>query len=789
MRTDRKKRRPVVYRLSAWVLLPALLCGGCGNSADNDIPELVEPVSVNAAYRPVEYRDIGKTEVLLGTAVPKEYCHYYDANVSISEITVEVGDTVAAGDILAYADVEEARDALEDMRAQLAMENAMFELNGRISQARCDSLAYQKEHMAESGGMTGDGVAPDGQPPQEQPPEGTTPDAAVPDGGQPEGTEGSQDAGSSDGVLVGAAFDGGGMTEADYDTQIATEQENARYDAMLHEYRVRKLQEEIASLQEVIADGTLVARHGGRVTYTKNIAKGREAGVNENIVVVSDLDDIGIEITDTNVQKYKYADYEVKYIVIAGEKIPVTEEAYSTDEMVLAKVNDRFPNVRILCPESVPLSIGDMYPVYYVEHKIEHVLVVGNDSLYREGDEYYVYLAGEDGEQEKRVIEIGAVDENYTQVKEGLAEGEMVYYQSTAKMPSDYAEHTVELSDFNIENHGIQYGKSDANIFPCLSSYKGRVVEMAVHKDQPVEKGDLLYVVDTGEGKAAMTAAKNAIDQENSAYQHTMASYDEQIAAAGEAAAYDGSAVYEIQILEAQKEIETLNHSYNAKQLQESYDRISQGNDGSGRVSVYAPLSGTVSRVELSEGDAAEPGDQILQITTQSTDILLVQMKSSQNITVYSDNIADIGERISLRTGDKSYEGTCIGWAAGSNNLGKGYVYTDEKGAHLSYNASSGYDYPAFYVKMDDTSLFEEGAKGGSVDFDYISMQDVVVLPTSMIYGEMDPLNENNITYHVWRVVNGELVKQYVLVSDTLKSPAGQVVLSGIEPGDVLAQW
>ncbi len=785
MRTYRKMAKTGSVRILAWVLLSAVVCGGCGSSADSDIPELIEPVSVNAAYRPVEYRDIGKTEVLLGTAVPKEYCHYYDANVTISEIKVEVGDTVAPGDILAYADVEAARDALEDIRAQLTLENGLYQLNSRISQARCAQMTYWKEHQADPGNAPWDEVIPEGQPSEGQTPDNQQPEGQLPDGDIGSAGEVPSDAGG--GIPMGAALDGG-MTAVDYDTQIATEQENARYDAMLHEYRVRELQEDIASLQEIIEDGTLVAKHSGQVTYTKNIAKGREAGVNENIVVVSDLGDVGIEITDTNVQKYKYTDYEVKYIMIGGEKIPVTEEAYSTDEMVLAKVNDKFPNVRISCPDAVTLAIGDMYPVYYVEKKTEHVLVIGNDSLYKDGDEYYVYLEGEDGEQEKRVIEIGAFDENYTQVKDGLAEGEMVYYQSTSKMPSDYVNYTVELSDFNIENHGIQYGRSDANTFPCLSSYQGRIAEMAVHKDQEVAKGDLLYVIDTGEGKAAMTAARNAIDQENASYQQMVAAYDEQITAASEAAAQDGSAVYDVQILEAQKEIAALNHNYSVKLLQENYDHISQGNDGSGRVSVYAPLSGTVSRVELSEGDEAEMGSQILQITTQSTDILLVQMKSSQNLTIYSDNIADIGERVTLKSGDKSYEGTCIGWAAGSNNMSKGYVYTDETGAHLSYNASSGYQYPAFYVKMDTSAAFEDKVKGGSMDFDYVSMQDVVVLPPSMIHGESDPLNDQKIAYYVWRVVNQELVKQYVLVSDTLKNPAGQVILSGVEPGDVLAQ-
>ena len=39
----------------------------------------------------------------------------------------------------------------------------------------------------------------------------------------------------------------------------------------------------------------------------------------------------------------------------------------------------------------------------------------------------------------------------------------------------------------------------------------------------------LLYVVDTGEGKAAITEAKNAIDSENESYAQKIADYDKQV--------------------------------------------------------------------------------------------------------------------------------------------------------------------------------------------------------------------------------------------------------------------
>lgn len=798
----------------ALLLGASLLLGGCGAGNAGDVPELIEPAAVNDAYRPVEYGTIGKVQVLYGTVTPEDYCHFYDANVSISEITVEVGDVVEAGDILAYADMEAASESLSSLREQLDNENAVFDLNSRISQAKRNQWGYLKQQAANAGQATGGAGEENGSGAGEQAgvDDGSgAGEQTVADSGSGVGEQTGADSGSGAGEQAGADSDAGNGTEngsagqdvsggtdavgaavestvPDYDTMIAVEAENARYDAMLHEYRVAKLQESIAELEEIVADGTLVARHGGQVTYTKNIAKGRVAGANENIVVVSDLDDLSIEVQDTNVQNYKYSDYEVKYITVAGEKVPVTELSYSAEELILAKVNSRFPNVRFQCPEGIGFAIGDMYPVYFIEKDVADVLVVGNDSIYTENGERYVYVLNEDGEQEKRVVELGAADENYSQVKDGLSEGELVYYQSTSRMPSDYGEYTVGLSDYEIQNHGTKYGVSDANVFPWLSSHEGEVVEIAVERDQEIAEGDLLYVIDTGEGRAAMTSAQNAIRQENESYQDTAASYDGQITAAQERAAYDGSAAYDVEILGYQKQLAVIAHNSSLAALQENYDRISQGNDGTGRVLVYATEAGTVTKIMAQVGDDVEVGTEMLQLTTRSTDILLVQMKNSESVKVYPDNIADVGERVSVKKDDTVYEGTCIGWAVGTNNLSKGYAYTDEEGAHLSYGTSSGYDFPAFYVRMDDPGFMENLSEGAPVDFSYISMQDVIVLPSGMVYQETDALNDKKVSYYVWRLVDGELVKQYVLIAEDLNVSGKQVVLSGLRTGDVLAQ-
>ena len=714
-----------------------MLIGGCGSKKTETIPDLKEPAASNASYQQVTYGDIGTTNVLLGTAVPKEYGQAYEANVTVTKILVEPGDTVEKGDVLAYADVDEASASREAKQQELSHENTVYELNQKINQLQQNKLANQQE-------------------------------AAVVDDTQEAITEESPQETGTENIT----------------SQIAVLQENSRYDTKLHEYRVQKLNEEIAALDDLIADGTLKANHSGEVVYTKSLTVSRNAGTGENVVVVADTEDLEIKLKDVTVQNYKYKDVLEKYMLQSGERVPVTEREYSTDELVLAKINNNYPNVLIEKPEGVELKAGELYPIYFEEKRAEHVLLVGNNSLYQEDGENYVYVGTGDDTREKRKVTTGVSDDHNTQIVEGLEEGEAVYYETMERMPSDYTEYMVERSDFQVENHGLKYGRADKNARVYLAAKEGEIVKIAVEKDAEVKKGDLLYIIDTGEGKAAITEAANAIETENTTYQKQQADYDAQLIELQNAT--DSVSDYDRQIITLQKEVAEADHSYTLQQLQAAYDTLSRGNDGTGKLSVYADEDGQVSKITVWEGDTVEAGDEILKMKGEASDLLLVQMVSSKSVTVYTDDIAEAGEPVSITSGDTTYTGTCVGFAAGSNNLDEGCLYIDENGAHYTFQTTSGYDTPAFYVRMND-EIVDDMGNGESVDFPYISMEDVIVLPAGMIYEEKDAMHPDKVSYFVWKMEGDHLVKQYVLLDDTLTGN-GKVVLFGIESGDVLAR-
>lgn len=764
-----------IKKLAVLGICVSFLAGGCGKMTESSIPELEEPVALNEAYRPVEYAAIGSVQVLMATAVPRDYSNYYSANVNISQIYVEPGDTVNAGDVLAVCDVDEAKKQLQECQAALAHENETYEISAQISDTQIkmwENQAAQQENNEHNKMDTADGAMADAYEIN---------------------TDINIDERATDmGEFSTEQTDKNESTDEDYNTQIATEQENQRYDKQLHEYRVQKINEQIALYQQIVDDGTLKAAHSGLVTYTKKLTEGRSAAAYENIVIVSDTDDLVLDIKATAINEYKCSDYDKKYVIVDGEKYDVTESQYTSEVLVLSKINNRYPDVCVESREKPFLTAGQMYPVYFEKTKADQALVVGKDSIYKDGDTRYVYVKNNEGGREKRIITTGESDENYTQVTEGLKEGELVYYNSTDQVPTKYSKYTVTRSDFDIANYGVQYSRSDAGTITETCDYEGQIVSVNVKQDDTVEKGMLLYVVDTGEGKAAITEAKNAIDSENESYAQKLADYDKQVKDLSEEnnrqdekpdTAYDEQQLkLNLQLLDLQKKLAGADHTYQLSRLQSAYDSISAGNDGKGNISVYAKNDGKVSKVSVKAGDNVEEGADILQITGNSTDVLLVQVKESNSYKVYKDNIADVGERVSLELDGTTIYGSCIGFAGYGREAQKGYVNQDDKGVHITGNTDSGYGNAAFYIKLDN-GIPDDLTRASAVKFSYVSFKKVVVVPTSIIHKQVNPMDKDDISYYVWKIDGDSVVKQPVILSD-YTSGSNTLVLYGIDEGD-----
>lgn len=727
-------------RLISVLLIGVLMSGGCSKTTREEIPELAEPVAANAAFRPVELGTIGETKVLYGTVVPVEYCCFYDMSVGIEEIAVEVGDYVKKGDIIAYADIDMAREQLESLQLQLENEKKNHELSEQIAGLQIAQIASREVPVQDVSGniMPANDV-------------------------------------SANMIDVDATE----KLKAKKETELGIAQENWLYDGMLYEYRINKLQETITGWQKIITQGTLRASHSGYVIYTKNLGVSTNAAAYENIVVLADPEETYIEL-DKTIDQYTYGDYEVKYLRLAGEIFDVTEWSYGVDAEVLAKAGKKYPNVRLNCPGAPKLAIGETYPIFYREKKTEEVPIIGLDSLKGEKDAYYVYVKTEDGEKEKRSVTIGESDNYYAQVLNGLQAGEKVYYESEARMPAGYTEYTVELSDYRIDNISRTYQPADEQVVWYDAECEGTITELAVKRGDEVETGELLYVMRSDAGKAALASAQNDMNQEIAAYEEKIKQLDESYSKETNETAR--------KILVLQKELENVNHAYRLGQLEKTYKDMAESNDGNGKICVYAKESGTVTKIAVGVETRVTEGSHILSIGNTAGDKLLVQMIEMEKERNYPKNIAEFGENITITIGEEVYQGTCIGMAVHKDiNLNKYYISETKDGTAISYCTDSDYINPAFYVRMEDESFYQNKGKG-KVTFSYVTMEDVVVVPTAIVQEEQNAKNPTRTDYFVWRIVGDELVKQYVMINKAYSDVNTTVILSGVDKKDVLAR-
>lgn len=734
---------------------------GCGGSSEK-APELLEPISTNAAYRPVMKGDIGNKIIKTGNVVPEDHCYYFNTSTEIDNIKVTIGQYVHKGDVLAEASAESGESEVIELESQLEQQKQNHSLNQKIFDQNQKIYDYQ--------------------------------------------IKGYQETGDEEALK-------------DVRIQKATAIENDRYDGMLYNYQIRKAEEEIAEKKKLIGSNKLVADVDGYVTYVKDTTDSTTAGANENIVIISDYDNPHIEIADLTVKDIEvYEKYGIKYTVIDGEKHDISIDEYSKTELAKAQAMSQFPNIRFELADGdrSKLKTGDMVPMYFSSSDISDVLIIGNDSIYEDGDQSFVYVKTAASDKERRDVELGAADANNTQVLSGLEEGDLVFYASDAIMPGNYSEYKVELKDFSVTKDSKKLQLVDTDMIRYKSPCEGYLVDFNVQAGMQVSKGDLLYSIDSGGGSAELKQAALDIQHAKEDYNSTIKGYNDQIddykkqiedykyrKAHPEVPDPEDPPVAtdtdpdkpedpdnpdnpddnqdtpyfveqtlcQIEIANINKQIATNQYNANMKTLQAKYDELAKNNDGTGVVKVYAEQDGYIVNVSAAKGYKLDKGTEVVSMASKKNQILgaTVEGKLAVNQQVKLVNSTDNSTTINAQ---------CIG----SNGDGsKVYINTVDGDVQISSCVVAGS--PMYYLSVDDQAYYDS-PKGYTLRYSTLDLKNVVVLPKGMIYTETVKTTGSTKNY-VWKVIDGQIVKQYVTLGE--EDSKSVCVLSGIEAGDILA--
>ena len=210
---------------------------------------------------------------------------------------------------------------------------------------------------------------------------------------------------------------------------------------------------------------------------------------------------------------------------------------------------------------------------------------------------------------------------------------------------------------------------------------------------------------------------------------------------------------------------------------------MSETNNGQGSLEIYAEQDGILNNLNVYEDKEWKAEESIILFHICDTDSkkLLVNTKT---------DYVGVGNQISVKNG-KNHNLYHTGIVVGNSVTEKAYVARKEDKVYITRN--DGVDSNnKVYVSMQDFSMDEENWRneivGNQVSYSLVNLRNVVVIPSTMLYEEVDRQNSESKKHYVWKIVEDILVKQYVQVEETFDTSNQVCVLDGLEAGDILAK-
>lgn len=450
----------------------AYVITGCGSRINAEIPELIEPAATTLSFRPAAKRRIGNVELLMGVVVPASYSCSAKSTITLASLEVGIGDYVREGQVIATADTSELDSRLAELDYSIEELKIQRACREEVSKQQLLRLGFEKKEYKENG----------------------------------------DDKGAS-GVY----------------NEIAIEKENLRYDLSVLDNDIDTAVKKRAELKKELEVLTYTASHDGFVSEIVSLEDGGVLAAGSDIAVVSDENELYIEVLGVSANEYDYAEYKNKWAFIAGERFELSECELTEEEHLKAEASGSYPNIRFRV-DSDEIKAGETVPLYFVKGDYRECLAVGNDSIYREEDRTYVYVKGAGGELIKRMVVLGEGDRYYCEVKEGLSEGEKVFYENSAIVPITYESAMAGRADY-IEELSTEYYEPAFTSFDIyLSRYNGVVEpESVVKEGEEVHSGDTLLSLSTVTGRAAAYEAQLAIDNLDEQHKENEKNYERQI--------------------------------------------------------------------------------------------------------------------------------------------------------------------------------------------------------------------------------------------------------------------
>ncbi len=458
---------------------------GCSNTAVNQSSAtnitLIEPVNAVSNYEEAVYRNLYDAKVYAGTIVP--YVEEYSAEdgMQFDHYGAYPGEAVKKGRALICSDQTAIDQQMEDMETLIENTDEAYE------EYKTDIAESLKESEAAYGNLKYCVEAYEKVRPEE-----LVDVSTVSPGDSSSDVSGEQ--------VYNPAYS---AWEEEYNKYIGP------YKILCHQRDTLQLQlaqktelyeldrahyvNQLNQLKAKKEESAISTQMAGEVVAMNMFSP--EAYINEDVAVTA--------VGDMN-QKLLKCDYINKatvekaddiFALIDGVRYEVEYQAIDTDEYVrLTAQGEKVYSTFRLLNAHEDVKIGDFAVLSVMNHSRLQVLTIPKTAIRKDDTGSFVYVVTEGGNT-YTPIKTGMSDGVYTEVLEGLQEGDKVLADSTTKVGDKTAK--VERGSFNskFEGKGMMYYPSSNMLKNPIENGTVYFVSTDIETNQHVEKGDVIATV------------------------------------------------------------------------------------------------------------------------------------------------------------------------------------------------------------------------------------------------------------------------------------------------------
>lgn len=486
----------------------AVLMTSCGQTArpvaEEEAITLLEPVTAAVNTEAAAYRNLYDAKVYSASVYPYTEEYVFSDNQKFAGYAAYPGEEVDKGDSLLYSDSESIDKKIEDMEEKLRKMQEEYEEYKADTE---DGLVQPKQ---EADGLRGIVENLEKNKPEQYLTGNTVSGSNAGEAAATAATGTARETDTSAAAAAGTTADAVPQENPVY-TQWKTDYDryNGQYRILAHSIDMKELQLEqrtqlyqldsayqqlqLANLKQEKQEGILTAGMSGNVVAVAQLSNGNDIRKETAVAAVGDLSRKLLKCEYINKATVNSA--EDIYALIDGRRYEITYQPMSAEEYTRqSEQGDKVYSTFLLEGAGEEVTVGDFAVITVISDSRRGVLSVPKEAIHKDTEGYYVYVQ-RDGESIRTYIRTGMSDGVYTEILEGLQEGDEILLTAAQR----YGDKTVkvEKGSFHSTFEGSGYLYYPSSIIVKNQVSYGTVYFQEYHAAlwQYVEKGDVIATV------------------------------------------------------------------------------------------------------------------------------------------------------------------------------------------------------------------------------------------------------------------------------------------------------